>query len=37
MDVGPVYTGLATGDLDLNFDAWLPHAQKNYWRRTRTT
>ncbi|MFE0517322.1 glycine betaine ABC transporter substrate-binding protein, partial [Streptomyces sp. NPDC058964] len=31
MDVGPVYTGLATGDLDLNFDAWLPHAQKNYW------
>ena len=24
MDVGPVYTGLATGDLDLNFDAWLP-------------
>ncbi|TPQ20499.1 ABC transporter permease/substrate binding protein [Streptomyces sporangiiformans] len=31
MDVGPVYTGLATGDLDLNFDAWLPYAQKNYW------
>ncbi|MFF1450926.1 ABC transporter permease/substrate binding protein [Streptomyces sp. NPDC058274] len=31
MDVGPVYTGLATGDLDVNFDAWLPYAQKNYW------
>jgi glycine betaine/proline transport system substrate-binding protein len=31
MDVGPVYTGLATGDLDLNFDAWLPYAQSNYW------
>ncbi|MFJ5262898.1 ABC transporter permease/substrate binding protein [Streptomyces sp. NPDC088387] len=31
MDVGPVYTGLAAGDLDLNFDAWLPYAQKNYW------
>ncbi|MEV6014105.1 MULTISPECIES: ABC transporter permease/substrate binding protein [unclassified Streptomyces] len=31
MDVGPVYTGLASGDLDLNFDAWLPHAQSNYW------
>ncbi|MFF6994049.1 ABC transporter permease/substrate binding protein [Streptomyces sp. NPDC008313] len=31
MDVGPVYTGLAGDDLDLNFDAWLPHAQKNYW------
>ncbi|WP_306319215.1 MULTISPECIES: ABC transporter permease/substrate binding protein [unclassified Streptomyces] len=31
MDVGPVYTGLGSGDLDVNFDAWLPHAQKNYW------
>ncbi|MFD5592433.1 ABC transporter permease/substrate binding protein [Streptomyces griseorubiginosus] len=31
MDVGPVYTGLASGDLDVNFDAWLPYAQKNYW------
>ncbi|MFG3551963.1 ABC transporter permease/substrate binding protein [Streptomyces sp. NPDC047725] len=35
MDVGPVYTGLAAGDLDLNFDAWLPHAQKNYWERNK--
>ncbi|KYK12187.1 MULTISPECIES: ABC transporter permease/substrate binding protein [Streptomyces] len=35
MDVGPVYTGLATGDLDLNFDAWLPHAQKNYWEKNK--
>ncbi|MFF3614050.1 ABC transporter permease/substrate binding protein [Streptomyces sp. NPDC002580] len=33
MDVGPVYTGLASGDLDLNFDAWLPHAQSTYWER----
>ncbi|MGP4052724.1 ABC transporter permease/substrate binding protein [Streptomyces sp. 2A115] len=31
MDVGPVYTGLATGDIDLNFDAWLPYAQAQYW------
>ncbi|MER7488281.1 ABC transporter permease/substrate binding protein [Streptomyces sp. NPDC126497] len=31
MDVGPVYTGLASGDLDLNFDAWLPHSQKNFY------
>ncbi|WP_151476733.1 ABC transporter permease/substrate binding protein [Streptomyces albicerus] len=31
MDVGPVYTGLGTGDLDVNFDAWLPYAQQNYW------
>ncbi|POX41749.1 ABC transporter permease/substrate binding protein [Streptomyces sp. Ru72] len=35
MDVGPVYTGLAGGDLDLNFDAWLPYAQKNYWDKTK--
>ncbi|MFJ8362524.1 ABC transporter permease/substrate binding protein [Streptomyces sp. NPDC093984] len=35
MDVGPVYTGLASGDLDLNFDAWLPYAQKNYWDKTK--
>jgi glycine betaine/proline transport system substrate-binding protein len=35
MDVGPVYTGLASGDLDLNFDAWLPHAQKNYWEQSK--
>ncbi|MHB9754849.1 ABC transporter permease/substrate binding protein [Streptomyces sp. BYX5S] len=33
MDVGPVYTGLASGDLDVNFDAWLPHAQSNYWNK----
>ncbi|MEV5547046.1 ABC transporter permease/substrate binding protein [Streptomyces sp. NPDC052309] len=35
MDVGPVYTGLASGDLDLNFDAWLPHAQSNYWEKSK--
>ncbi|GAA0633748.1 ABC transporter permease/substrate binding protein [Streptomyces thermocarboxydovorans] len=35
MDVGPVYTGLASGDMDLNFDAWLPHAQKNYWDKSK--
>ncbi|MFF9048313.1 ABC transporter permease/substrate binding protein [Streptomyces parvulus] len=35
MDVGPVYTGLASGDLDLNFDAWLPHAQKNFWEKNK--
>ncbi|WP_055492762.1 ABC transporter permease/substrate binding protein [Streptomyces sp. TP-A0356] len=35
MDVGPVYTGLAGGDLDLNFDAWLPYAQQNYWDRSK--
>ncbi|MER5946056.1 ABC transporter permease/substrate binding protein [Streptomyces sp. NPDC001904] len=35
MDVGPVYTGLASGDLDVNFDAWLPYAQKNYWDKSK--
>ncbi|MEU6808692.1 ABC transporter permease/substrate binding protein [Streptomyces sp. NPDC046831] len=35
MDVGPVYTGLASGDIDVNFDAWLPYAQKNYWDRNK--
>ncbi|NEB02324.1 ABC transporter permease/substrate binding protein [Streptomyces sp. SID13726] len=35
MDVGPVYTGLASGDLDLNFDAWLPYAQQNYWDKSK--
>ncbi|POX54032.1 glycine/betaine ABC transporter permease [Streptomyces sp. Ru71] len=35
MDVGPVYTGLAAGDLDLNFDAWLPYAQANYWDKSK--
>ncbi|MGV9250311.1 ABC transporter permease/substrate binding protein [Streptomyces sp. NPDC003697] len=35
MDVGPVYTGLASGDIDVNFDAWLPYAQKNYWDRSK--
>ncbi|AJE86662.1 glycine/betaine ABC transporter permease [Streptomyces albus] len=29
--VGPVYTALARGDLDLQFDGWLPYAQKSYW------
>ncbi|MGW4197457.1 ABC transporter permease/substrate binding protein [Streptomyces sp. NPDC005004] len=35
MDVGPVYTGLASGDLDVNFDAWLPYAQKNFWDKSK--
>jgi glycine betaine/proline transport system substrate-binding protein len=35
MDVGPVYTGLASGDLDVDFDAWLPYAQKNYWDKSK--
>ncbi|MET8473927.1 glycine betaine ABC transporter substrate-binding protein, partial [Streptomyces sp. NPDC004856] len=35
MEVGPVYTSLASGDIDVNFDAWLPHAQSNYWNKNK--
>ena len=35
LDPGPVYTGLATGDLDLNFDSWLPTTHKNYWDKSK--
>ncbi|MFD9910777.1 ABC transporter permease/substrate binding protein [Streptomyces sp. NPDC059063] len=34
-DVGPVYTGLAQGDIDVNFDAWLPTTQKTYWEKNK--
>ncbi|AZM52266.1 glycine/betaine ABC transporter permease [Streptomyces sp. WAC 01529] len=34
-DVGPVYTALAQGDLDLDLDAWLPTAQKQYWEKNK--
>ncbi|WP_030907539.1 ABC transporter permease/substrate binding protein [Streptomyces sp. NRRL F-5126] len=30
-DVGPMYTALSQGQLDVQFDGWLPHAQKHYW------
>lgn len=31
LDVAPVYAGLAQGDLDLFFDAWLPVTHEDYW------
>ncbi|WP_409056650.1 ABC transporter permease/substrate binding protein [Streptomyces sp. SYP-A7185] len=34
-DVGPVYTALGQGDLDLNLDAWLPTTQKQYWEKNK--
>ncbi|GGV47482.1 glycine/betaine ABC transporter permease [Streptomyces longisporoflavus] len=34
-DVGPVYTALSQGDLDLDLDAWLPTAQKQYWEKNK--
>jgi glycine betaine/proline transport system substrate-binding protein len=30
-DVGPVFDGVATGELDLFFDAWLPSTHEDYW------
>ncbi len=30
-DVGPVFDGVATGELDLFFDAWLPNTHSDYW------
>lgn len=30
-DAGPVYVGLAKGDIDLYLDAWLPATHKTYW------
>ena len=31
LDVAPVYTGLANGDIDFFVDAWLPNTQAGYW------
>lgn len=31
LDAGPVYQGVATGDLDLFLDAWLPTTHEDYW------
>jgi glycine betaine/proline transport system substrate-binding protein len=31
LDPGPLFTGLAKGDVDFQTDAWLPVTHKNYW------
>ncbi|MGC5344940.1 ABC transporter permease/substrate binding protein [Streptomyces sp. DT24] len=31
LDPGPLYTGLAQGQLDVQFDSWLPTTHKVYW------
>jgi glycine betaine/proline transport system substrate-binding protein len=33
LDAGLLFEGLATGDLDLFFDAWLPNTHADYWER----
>ncbi|WP_405619917.1 ABC transporter permease/substrate binding protein [Streptomyces sp. NBC_01508] len=30
-EVGPMYTALARGQIDVQFDGWLPNTQKRYW------
>lgn len=30
-EVGPMYTAMSRGQLDVQFDGWLPYTQKNYW------
>jgi ABC-type proline/glycine betaine transport systems, periplasmic components len=30
-DVGPLYLGMAEGDYDIGFDAWLPATHEDYW------
>ncbi len=31
LDVAPVFEGVASGDLDLFLDAWLPSTHEDYW------
>ncbi|AJC59601.1 ABC transporter permease/substrate binding protein [Streptomyces sp. 769] len=35
LDVGPMWTGLSTGQIDVETDGWLPVAQKQYWDKYR--
>ncbi|MFH8930563.1 ABC transporter permease/substrate binding protein [Streptomyces pristinaespiralis] len=30
-EVGPMYTALSRGQIDVQFDGWLPTTQKKYW------
>ncbi|MDJ1132238.1 ABC transporter permease/substrate binding protein [Streptomyces iconiensis] len=31
LDAGPLYSGIAKGDVDFQTDAWLPTTHKQYW------
>ena len=30
-EVGPMYAAMSRGQIDVQFDGWLPNTQKNYW------
>ncbi|WP_019632065.1 glycine betaine ABC transporter substrate-binding protein [Actinomadura atramentaria] len=32
LDTGPLYTGMARGDVDLFVDSWLPYTHEDYWK-----
>ncbi|MFD0854765.1 glycine betaine ABC transporter substrate-binding protein, partial [Actinomadura adrarensis] len=32
LDTGPLYAGMAQGDVDLFLDAWLPGTHEDYWK-----
>ncbi|WP_317453826.1 glycine betaine ABC transporter substrate-binding protein [Streptomyces sp. CBMA152] len=33
LDPGPLYTDLSQGQMDVQFDSWLPNTHKDYWDR----
>ncbi|MGH3505080.1 MAG: glycine betaine ABC transporter substrate-binding protein [Nocardioidaceae bacterium] len=33
LDSGPLFTGIANGDLDAWFDVWLPNGSGSYWKK----
>ncbi|MFF1958759.1 ABC transporter permease/substrate binding protein [Streptomyces sp. NPDC058220] len=34
-EVGPMYAAMSRGQIDVQFDGWLPNTQKRYWDRYR--
>ncbi|WP_299537714.1 ABC transporter permease/substrate binding protein [uncultured Streptomyces sp.] len=34
-EVGPMYAAMSRGQIDVQFDGWLPYTQKNYWAKYR--
>jgi len=33
LDAGPLFDGMASGDIDFFFDTWLPTTHEDYWKR----